>query len=161
MKKIIFLLCVVFTTSSLFSQTTSQSNLNDPGPVPDAQWLGSNSNTALAWRNGNVAIGTSSTTDGFLTYKLSVNGSMRATSVKVYNGWADYVFEKEYSLPTLAEVEAFIQQNGHLKDIPSAATVAEEGIDLGEMNKLLLQKIEELTLYVIALNKEIETLKKE
>ena len=135
MKKFMFLLCTVLITATLFSQTNSQNDTIDPGPVPDAQWLGSNSNTAVAWRHGNVAIGTSSTTDGFLTYKLSVNGSMRATSVKVYNDWADYVFEKEYTLPTLEEVEAFIKENGHLKDIPSAAVVAEEGINLGEMNK--------------------------
>jgi hypothetical protein len=56
-------------------------------------------------------------------------------------------------------VEKHIITNGHLKDIPSAKTVEEKGIELGEMNKLLLQKIEELTLYVIALNKEIENLK--
>ena len=161
MKKILFLACVLFATSNLFSQNATQSAANGPVPIPDSQWLGTNTNTANTWRNGNVSIGTSSTTDGLITYKLSVNGKIRATSVKVYTGWADYVFEKEYQLPTLTEVENFIKQNGHLKDIPSAATVAEEGIDLGEMNKLLLQKIEELTLYLIELNKEIETLKDE
>lgn len=160
MKKCILLIAVVFATSHVFGQTNDQKG---PGisTFPDAQWIGSNTNTATAYRNGNVAIGTSSTTDGFISYKLSVDGKVRATSVKVYNDWADFVFEKDYTLPSLPEVESFILQNGHLKDIPSAEQVAKEGIDLGQMNKRLLQKVEELTLYVIALNKEIEALKKQ
>ncbi|MEM9679547.1 MAG: hypothetical protein AAF901_04420, partial [Bacteroidota bacterium] len=109
--------------------------------------------------NNNVGIGTSSFVDGSDTYRLSVNGKVRAEAVKVYTGWADYVFENDYKLPTLEEVEAFIKQNGHLKDIPSAKEVEANGIDLGEMNKLLLQKIEELTLYIIELKKEVDILK--
>lgn len=92
-------------------------------------------------------------------YSLSVDGKIRSTEVKVYTGWADFVFENDYDLLTLEEVEAYIKANGHLKDIPSADHVEQNGINVGEMNKLLLQKIEELTLYVIALNKEIEVLK--
>jgi len=111
--------------------------------------------------NSYVTIGTDSYEDGIDTYLLSVNGKVRAEGVKVYTDWADFVFEKEYVLPTLKEVEKHIEVHGHLKDIPSANTVEENGIELGEMNKLLLQKIEELTLYVIALNKEIENLKKD
>ncbi|WP_298508590.1 hypothetical protein [uncultured Kordia sp.] len=110
--------------------------------------------------DANVGIGTNSFTDGSDTYRLSVDGKVRATAVKVYTDWADYVFESDYNLPTLKEVEAYIAKNGHLKDIPSAKEVEENGIDVGEMNKLLLQKIEELTLYVIALKKEVEELKK-
>jgi len=110
--------------------------------------------------NGNVGIGTSSVVDGSDTYKLSVDGRVRADAVKVYTSWADYVFEADYELPTLSEVEMHIAKFGHLKDIPSAAEVEANGIELGEMNKLLLQKIEELTLYVIDLNKEVEMLKK-
>lgn len=109
--------------------------------------------------DGRMGVGTDSFTDGSIEYKLSVDGRIRAEGVKVYNSWADFVFEDSYDLPTLKEVEAYIAANGHLKDIPSAATVAEEGIDLGEMNKLLLQKVEELTLYVIDLNKQVELLK--
>ena len=108
---------------------------------------------------GNVAIGTNSFDDGTDTFKLSVNGFLRANRVKVYTDWADYVFLSDYKLPPLEEVEDYINKNGHLKDIPSAETVEKNGIELGEMNKLLLQKIEELTLYVIELYKEIQKLK--
>ncbi|MBC3844831.1 hypothetical protein H8K90_00430 [Winogradskyella echinorum] len=108
---------------------------------------------------GSIGIGTMSFVDGADTYKLSVEGKVRAHGVKVYTDWADYVFEESYKLPTLEEVEKYIKENGHLKDIPSAEEVEESGIDLGEMNKLLLQKIEELTLYTIELKKEIEVLK--
>lgn len=113
----------------------------------------------LSKENSYVSIGTDSFQDGTDTYKLSVNGNVRAESVKVYTDWADFVFEPSYDLPTLTEVEEFINANGHLKDIPSAAEVEANGIDLGEVNKLLLQKIEELTLYVIELNKEVQELK--
>ncbi|HLN94159.1 MAG TPA: hypothetical protein VK183_00890 [Flavobacterium sp.] len=109
--------------------------------------------------NANVGIGTSNFIDGSDTYRLSVDGNIRAKRVKVYTTWADYVFEKGYDLPSIEEVASYIKENGHLKDIPSAETVAKEGIELGEMNKALLQKIEELTLYVIKLNDEIQTLK--
>ncbi len=105
-----------------------------------------------------VTIGTNSYTDGGDTFKLSVNGDMRANRVKVYTSWADFVFEKDYDLPTLAEVEQHIIKNGHLKDIPSAKDVEAHGIELGEMNKKLLQKVEELTLYIIELNKKVEKL---
>ncbi len=107
----------------------------------------------------NIGIGTMSFTDGTDTYKLSVNGKVRAHGVKVYTSWADYVFYSDYHLPTLYEVEDYISKNGHLKDIPSAEEVEDNGIELGEMNKLLLQKIEELTLYTIQLKKEIDELK--
>ncbi len=109
--------------------------------------------------NSNIGIGTSSFIDGTDTYKLSVNGKIRANAVKVYTDWADFVFEDTYKLPTLEEVENYINKNGHLKNIPSAKEVEENGIELGEMNKLLLQKIEELTLYTIQLKKEIDELK--
>jgi len=108
---------------------------------------------------GSIGIGTMSFVDGADTYKLSVEGKIRAHGVKVYTGWADYVFEDSYELPTLKEVEDYINTNGHLKDIPSAEEVEENGIELGEMNKLLLQKIEELTLYTIQLKKEVDELK--
>ena len=106
-----------------------------------------------------IGIGTNSFDDGSDSYKLSVNGRVRAEAIKVYTNWADYVFEADYELPTLQEVEKHIETYGHLKDIPSATEVEANGIELGEMNKLLLQKIEELTLYVIALNKELKALK--
>ena len=105
--------------------------------------------------NGNVGIGT--TNPG--SWKLAVNGQIRAKEIKVETGWSDFVFFKDYKLPTLEEVEDHIKEKGHLKDIPSANEVEENGIFLGEMNSKLLQKIEELTLYTIQQQKEIEELK--
>lgn len=107
--------------------------------------------------NGNVGIGT--TNPGI--WKLAVNGNIRAKEVKVETGWSDFVFENDYELPTLTEVESHIKQKGHLKDIPSATEVAKNGIFLGEMDAKLLQKIEELTLYTIQQEKEIKALKKQ
>jgi len=106
----------------------------------------------------NVGIGTNLFVDGGDTYRLSVNGRIRAEGVKVYTGWADFVFEDDYKLPTLKEVEDHIKAFGHLENIPSAKEVEKNGIELGEMNKLLLQKIEELTLYLIEKDKQMEKL---
>jgi hypothetical protein len=96
------------------------------------------------------------------TYKMAVDGAMAARSLRITQtaGWADYVFDKKYNLRPLDEVEKFIQENQHLPDLPSATTVAREGIDVADMQAKLLSKIEELTLYVIELKKEVETLKK-
>lgn len=74
--------------------------------------------------------------------------------------WADFVFSRNYNLKPLKEVESFIAENEHLPDVPSAAQVAEEGYSQHDMNKVLLQKIEELTLYIIKQQKEIEELKR-
>lgn len=134
---------------------TANNELNGP----DSQWLGTSTSTAPLHRIGNVSIGNDSYLDGIDEYKLSVDGKVRANSVKVYTDWADFVFEKDYQLPTLPQIEAFIIEHGHLMDIPSAKEVETEGIELGEMNKLLLQKIEELTLHMIALQKQIIDLK--
>ncbi len=105
--------------------------------------------------NGSLGIGTTNPNG----WKLAVNGKIRAKEVKVEANWADYVFEDNYDLPTLQEVETHIKEKGHLQNIPSAQEVAENGIELGEMNKLLLEKIEELTLYTIQQEKEIKELR--
>jgi Phage T4 tail fibre len=110
------------------------------------------------FRDGNVGIGT--TDPG--PFKLAVEGKIGAREVKVtLSAWADYVFNKEYKLMNLSELEAFIKKNNHLPNIPSAQEVKENGgIELGEMNAKLLEKVEELTLYVIELKKENEEIKK-
>ena len=107
--------------------------------------------------SGNVGIGTISPG----AFKLAVNGNIRAKEIKVETGWSDFVFEDDYNLPTLGEVEEFIKANKHLPEIPSAKEVEENGVSLGEMDSKLLQKIEELTLYIIDLHKEIQNLKGE
>ncbi|WP_437398687.1 hypothetical protein [Flagellimonas lutimaris] len=105
--------------------------------------------------NGDVGIGTSSPDS-----RLAVNGMVHAKEVKVdLTGWPDYVFTDNHDLPTLDEVERHIKEKGHLSNMPSAKEVEANGIQLGEMNKLLLEKIEELTLYILAQDKEIKSLK--
>ena len=107
--------------------------------------------------NGNVGIGTTNP-----QAMLAVNGPIHAKEIKVMtSGWSDFVFEKDYRLPSLEEVEDHIEDKGHLPDIPSEAEVMEKGITLGDMNSKLLQKIEELTLYTISQHKEIKKMKQE
>ena len=103
----------------------------------------------------NVGIGTANPG----TFKLAVNGNIRAKEIKVETGWSDFVFEEDYDLPTLEEVEKFIKVNKHLPGIPSAKEVKENGVELGKMDSKLLLKIEELTLYMIELKKENNALK--
>ncbi|WP_421762899.1 hypothetical protein [Ekhidna sp.] len=102
--------------------------------------------------NGSVGIGTSSP-----THKLEVNGTIRTKEVKVEaTNWPDYVFEPDYDLRSLEETAAYIKSNKHLPEVPSAKEMEANGVQLGEMNMLLLKKIEELTLYVIEQKKENE-----
>ena len=74
--------------------------------------------------------------------------------------WADYVFSKDYNLKSLADVDTYIQENGHLPGVPTEQQVQDEGIDLGEMNRILLEKVEELTLHLIRQDKQIQKLTK-
>lgn len=106
-------------------------------------------------KTGNVGIGTE-TPDT----KLAVNGTVHTKEVLVdLIGWPDYVFADEYSLMPLSELEKSIQDNKHLPNIPSAAEVEANGLQLGEMNKKLMEKVEELTLYIIQMNKELQEVK--
>jgi len=104
---------------------------------------------------GNLSLGTTDAKG----YKLAVNGNAIANSVtvKMYP-WADFVFQKEYQLPSLADVKLYIYKNHHLPDIPSEKEISRDGLNLGQMNKLLTQKVEELTLYLIEQNRQIELL---
>lgn len=119
---------------------------------------GASSNTLYLNSSGAVGIGTDIIPTGSL---LAVNGKVVCKEVKVtLDGWADHVFVQGYKLRSLQEVEQYIIEKGHLPGIPSAKEVEENGVKLGEMDTMLLEKIEELTLYVIELQKEIEQLKK-
>lgn len=146
------------------------SNYNNSG-LTNVGWdfLGYNTNTASwesavkIYNDGQVVIGnvpTVSTND----YKLYVQTGILTEKLKVANSsdplnWADFVFEDDYQLPGIYEVEKFIKANKHLPEIPTAGDVAKDGIDVAEMDAKLLQKIEELTLYVIQQQKEIDMLK--
>jgi hypothetical protein len=112
--------------------------------------------TVIFTASGNVGIGTSTPAE-----KLAVKGKIHAQEVKVdidAANWPDYVFSKFYKSLSLAEVEKFILLNNHLPEVPSADQVKSEGIAVGEMNAKLLKKIEELTLYMIDMDKKINRL---
>jgi len=122
---------------------------NTPGPVTEGQVF-TGSLSMLIKANGDIGIGTSTPRE-----KLSVNGNIRAREIKVEaRDWPDYVFADGYNVETLEGLESYIKLNKHLPEIPSAKEAQANGVALGEMNKLLLKKIEELTLYVIELKKE-------
>ncbi len=127
----------------------------------DIKFVTKNTNThwssltrMLIDNDGNVGIGTESP-----DAKLAVNGLIHAKEVKVdLLGWPDYVFEEDYDLISIEEVEKFIELNGHLPNVPSAKEIENNGVELGEMNKKLMEKVEELTLYIIQMNKKIKEL---
>jgi|GEM_PF-5878146 len=92
---------------------------------------------------------------------LFVDGKITATELEVkLDVWPDFVFADDYELMSLYEVENYIQQNRHLPNVPSEAEVLQNGVNVGEMTSILLQKVEELTLHIIELNKRIEELEK-
>jgi hypothetical protein len=123
--------------------------------------------------NGKVGIGgtaltyfgnfptTSGSVNSVANYNLFVKGGILTEEIRVSlaTTWADYVFSKDYKMPTLPELEKQIQEKGHLPNMPSAQEVKENGIELGEMAKMQQEKIEELTLYIIQINKELQELK--
>jgi hypothetical protein len=104
--------------------------------------------------DGTVGIGTKNT----YGYKLAVNGTAIFTKVKVKTAgtWPDYVFEKGYALPGLAELEQYLIRHKHLPDITPAAEAQRDGIDVAAQQAALLKKVEELTLYLIEENKQLK-----
>lgn len=104
--------------------------------------------------DGGVGIGTQTTG----LHKLAVEGSIGTREVVVEaTAWPDYVFQENYDLKSLEEVKTYVEENGHLPEVPSAKEVEKEGVELGQMNELLLQKVEELTLYVIDQNEQLKS----
>jgi len=107
--------------------------------------------------DGRIVMGSIAPATG---YKLSVDGKVICEELKVQTSgsWPDYVFADNYDLPSLSEIETHIKANKHLPGIPSAKQAEADGIEVGEMQKKLLEKIEELTLYVIDLEKKVKSL---
>ncbi|MFM7024406.1 MAG: hypothetical protein ACKOXB_15670 [Flavobacteriales bacterium] len=122
--------------------------------------VGGERNVLLLNNNGCVGIGTDMNPMSYFAnldrYKLAVNGSVRAREVVVEINWADYVFAKDYKLKSLKEVEQYINENGTLPNVPSEKEIKDKEIGLGEQNRIQQEKIEELTLYLIQMNKKLE-----
>lgn len=112
------------------------------------------SNVIIADIGNNVGIGTANP-----NYKLDVCGIIRGKEVRVEAGWCDYVFADDYKLPSLKYVETFIKENKHLPDVTPGAVIENEGLELGKTSAQMIKKIEELTLYVIELQKQVDELK--
>jgi len=118
-------------------------------------WLMTDYTTRMTINSMGVGIGTTNP-----QYLLSVNGQIGAKDVIVTNsGWSDYVFQPGYRLRPLSEVNAYIESNHHLPDIPSEAEVNEKGVSVNEMQKKLLAKVEELTLHMIQQEKDNQELR--
>lgn len=141
------------------SGTTKAIAISDPALTSSSKIVFEVSNTGKTF----IGIGRPKTTGLAANAMLSVDGLILAKEVRVAvanTHWADYVFDKSYKLKSLAEVENYINENKHLPDVPSVEEVNKNGIDVVETNAILLKKIEELTLYLIDMKKEIDALKK-
>ncbi|MDF2191562.1 Ig-like domain-containing protein [Paraflavitalea sp. CAU 1676] len=172
-----YALTAVATDNSLGTATSAIVNITVSNPagtawlysgnaVTSALTLGTTTNFSMPFitnniermrigANGNVGIGTANINDA--SFKLFVDGAIRARRLKVDQIiWPDYVFEKDYTLMPLSALSKFIDQHHHLPGVPAAAEVQKKGIDVGNNQAILLQKIEELTLYLIEQNKNFE-----
>lgn len=127
-----------------------------PGTDGDIQfWTGNKNSTSMVVRNTDVVFGSPTN-----LVDLKVNGKVNAREVQVsLTTWWDKVFAEDYTLMPISELSTFITTNNHLPEIPSEKEVLADGINIGEMNALLLKKIEELTLYLISQQKQIDELK--
>ena len=145
--------CFLRTTGSYLSNVVASfGTIASAASVSPQAWIVSNDK--VSYSSGNVGIGTSNP-----DAKLTVAGNIKAREVEVkITAGADFVFEENYNLPKLSEVEAFVKTNKHLPGIQSERDMQENGLNLNEMNIRLLQKVEELTLYVIEQQKQIEVL---
>ncbi len=153
--KVSYILLLVFS-GFCFSCQAQQVFTNTDGSVTLLKSQ-ENTNNVFITPSGNVGIGKKNPTD-----KLEVNGQIHAKSVKVdLKKWADDVFEEGYDLTRLREIEKYINTYGHLPEVPTTEEVLQNGIELGQMNALLLRKIEELTLHLIKKDHQVEKLQEQ
>lgn len=155
------------TTFSIGESAHSFVVYSDPQNASLFRIDGDYMNIYLQEDGGNVIIGSPNNLGSCSScsgYRLFVKDGIKTEKVKVEiaaeNGWADYVFKKDYQLMPLNQLAKFIDEKGHLPEVPTTEEAIENGIELKEMNILLLKKVEELTLYIIELNKSIEELKR-
>ena len=146
------------TTGANISMDDNEIMARNNGAVSTLFLQNNGGQLAMCANAGNVTIGTTQIATG---YKLSVNGKIIGTEVRVdaLANWPDYVFSGKHKLLPLEDLEASINANKHLPGIPSAAEVKENGIMLGDMQTKTMEKVEELTLYLIQLSKENKELK--
>ena len=145
-----------------WSDSDGQGGKNATSGLVIAPWVDGSHGMRIA-ANGNVSIGVPHWNSKGENYKLAVNGRVICTELKVqlYNDWPDYVFSDDYQRMALEELASYIEANHHLPNIQSAAEMESEGIDVSKMTTLQMEKIEELTLYILELNKKIEALEKQ
>ncbi len=138
-------------------------NLKTYGPILSYNIQDAKYGIFFTGTNNGRIISVNNSTTGQTVFRLYGNGELRtkkiwAESIDVVASvqWPDYVFKKDYALMSLQNLELFIAQHSHLPEVPTEQQVAEQGINVAEMNAILLKKIEELTLYIIDLQKQIE-----
>lgn len=129
-------------------------------PTPGNELIMSIANNGMVKMKNGLAIGNTIANGPYANYKLSVDGDIIAKRcvIQVTN-WADFVFDNDYTLTPLEDVATFVKTNKHLPGVPSEEEIKKDGIEMGQMNKILMQKVEELTLYIIDLKKEVNELK--
>jgi hypothetical protein len=141
------------------NQSTSEFNFKNSNGSTNLMSLNSFGQLILGTKSGNANLPTSNS--GHYSALLVVKGeSVSQAHYVTQNNWADFVFDKNFKLMPLSEVESFYKQNHHLPNVPTTQEVQTNGNNLGETDAILLQKIEELTLYIVELKKEVEALKK-
>lgn len=146
----------VSQASNTVSVTTEASSGGTPYTSTNANLPTVNWQALNLYVSGTVGIGTAPPNAN--NFRLAVNGDIRGKELIVESGWSDFVFSPDYKLLSIKEVEEYIIKNGHLKDIPPASHVQQNGVGLAETNMRLLQKVEELMLYIIELNKKLSEL---
>jgi hypothetical protein len=144
------------TDGALRLGETSSANMVLDGNEIMARNNGAASSLYLNRDGGNIYIGTGSGSE-----KLNVCGGIQAEEVRVSSGWCDYVFEKDYDLMSLEELEFFVQEKKHLPNIPPASEIQANGLPLADATTRMMEKVEELTLYVLQLNHRLKEVEQE